>query len=191
MRSTSRINVAIAFLMALLVVGFTAAPASADTQRFRATERFAYKLVNCLRTGGKVTRDGSCIGYGSGKYSHYRRPLAFSDRISNKVSYPYSSRIATAGECRHDLGGTSTDQRFRTVGLRYSVNGENLACHWAASPRRMVIYWMRRWYKETGWGGAHWHQIKDPDFRVAGFGVARHRSGRTTLVVNFYGRRID
>ena len=51
-------------------------------------------------------------------------------------------------------------------GLRNDVNGENLACMWAAPPRRMVVYWMRHWYKETDWGGAHWHQIKDPDFRV-------------------------
>jgi uncharacterized protein YkwD len=50
---------------------------------------------------------------------------------------------------------------------------------------------MRRWYKETSYGAAHWRQIKDPDFRVAGFGVARHPSGRTTLVVDFYGRRVD
>ena len=37
----------------------------------------------------------------------------------------------------------------------------------------MVIYWVRYWYKETELGGAHWHQIKDPDFRVAGIGVAK------------------
>lgn len=191
MRRSIRINALIAFLLAFLVLGTGAAPAAAGTKRFEATEQYAYRLLNCLRTGGKVTRDGHCVGYGSGRYSRFVKPLSLSHRISNRVSYPYSSRIATAGQCRHDLGGSSTDQRFRTVGLRYSVNGENLACHWAASPRRMVIYWMRRWYKETDWGAAHWHQIKDPDFRVAGFGVARHWSGRTTLVVNFYGRPVE
>ncbi len=187
-----RINAVIAVLMTFLVVGLAAGPASAaETKRFTATEHLAHRLLNCLRTGGKVTRAGHCVGYGSGRYSKERKPLAFSHRIANKVSYPYSARIARAGQCRHDLGGSSTDQRFRTVGLRNDVNGENLACMWAASPRRMVIYWMRHWYKETDWGGAHWHQIKDPDFRVAGFGVAKHRSGRTTLVVNFYGRSVD
>ena len=190
MRSTTRINVVIVVLMALLIVGSTAAPVSAETRRFRSTEQYAFRLLNCLRTGGKVTPAGICVGYGSGRFSAYRKPLDFSQKISNKIAFGYSSRIATAGQCRHDLGST-TDQRFRTVGLRDDTNGENLACHWAASPRRMVVYWMRRWYKETSYGGAHWHQIKDPDFRVAGFGVARHRSGRTTLVVDFYGKRVD
>jgi hypothetical protein len=190
MRSSIRINVVIAVLTALLVVGFVAAPVAAETQRFRSTEQYAFRLLNCLRTGGKVTPAGTCVGYGSGRFSAYRKPLDFSEKISNKIAFTYSSRIATAGQCRHDLGST-TDQRFRTVGLRDDTNGENLACHWAASPRQMVVYWMRRWYKETSYGAAHWHQIKDRDFRVAGFGVARHRSGRTTLVVDFYGKRID
>lgn len=190
MRSSIRINLVIAALVALLVVGFTAAPVAAETQRFRSTEQYAFRLLNCLRTGGKVTTAGTCVGYGSGRFSAYRKPLEFSEKISNKIAFTYSARIASAGQCRHDLGST-TDQRFRTVGLRDDTNGENLACHWAASPRRMVVYWMRRWYHETSYGGAHWHQIKDRDFRVAGFGVARHPSGRTTLVVNFYGKVVD
>lgn len=190
MRSSIRINLVIAALVALLVVGFTAAPVAAETQRFRSTEQYAFRLLNCLRTGGKVTTAGTCVGYGSGRFSAYRKPLEFSEKISNKIAFTYSARIASAGQCRHDLGST-TDQRFRTVGLRDDTNGENLACHWAASPRRMVVYWMRRWYHETSYGGAHWHQIKDGDFRVAGFGVARHPSGRTTLVVNFYGKVVD
>ncbi len=190
MRSSIRINVVIAVLTALLVVGFVAAPVAAETQRFRSTEQYAFRLLNCLRTGGKVTPAGTCVGYGSGRFSAYRKPLDFSQKISNKIAFTYSSRIATAGQCRHDLGST-TDQRFRTVGLRDDTNGENLACFWASTPRHMVVYWMRHWFKETSDGGAHWHQIKDPDFRVAGFGVARHRSGRTTLVVDFYGKRID
>jgi len=190
MRTSIRINLVIAALVALLVVGFTAVPVAAETARFRSTEQYAFKLLNCLRTGGKVTPGGTCIGYGSGRFSRYRAPLDFSEKISNKIAFTYSARIATAGQCRHDLGST-TDQRFRTVGLRDDTNGENLACHWAATPRQMVVFWMRRWYKETSYGAAHWRQIKDPDFRVAGFGVARHPSGRTTLVVNFYGKRVD
>lgn len=190
MRSSIRINLVISALLALVIVGSTAAPVAAETQRFRSTEQYAFRLLNCLRTGGKVTTAGTCVGYGSGRFSAYRKPLEFSQKISNKIAFTYSARIASAGQCRHDLGST-TDQRFRTVGLRDDTNGENLACHWAASPRGMVVYWMRRWYRETSYGGAHWHQIKDRDFRVAGFGVARHPSGRTTLVVNFYGKVID
>jgi hypothetical protein len=190
MRSSIRINLVISALLALLVVGSTAAPVAAETQRFRSTEQYAFRLLNCLRTGGKVTTAGTCVGYGSGRFSAYRKPLEFSQKISNKIAFGYSARIASAGQCRHDLGST-TDQRFRTVGLRDDTNGENLACHWAASPRGMVVYWMRRWRLEANYGGPHWQQIKDRDFRVAGFGVARHRSGRTTLVVDFYGRSVD
>jgi hypothetical protein len=190
MRQRAHAHLIIASLLALLFVGSVAVPASARLQRFESTERYAYKLINCLRTGGKVNTAGFCVGYGSGRFSAYRKPLDFSHKISNKVAWTYAGRIATAGQCRHDLGST-TDQRFRTVGLRNITNGENLACMWAASPRRMVVYWVRHWYKETSYGGAHWHQIKDPDFRTAGFGVARHPSGRTTLVVNFYGKPVQ
>ena len=38
--------------MALLLVGLTAAPGQ-RLQRFAATEHYAFKLLNCLRTGGK------------------------------------------------------------------------------------------------------------------------------------------
>lgn len=189
-RQPIRTYVAIVGLLAFLLIAFAAAPATASSQRFTATERYAHKLINCLRTGGKVTPAGICMGYGSGRYSRYRPPLKFSQKISNKVAWSYAKRVAAAGQCRHDLGGTSPDQRLRTIGLRDSTNGENLACMWKGGPRQMVVYWVRHWFKETSGGGWHWRQIKDPDFRVAGFGVARDPSGRLCLVVNFYGRRV-
>lgn len=166
------------------------APAGDQPQRFRTTERFALRLINCLRTGGKVTPAGACIGYGSGRYSKSIEPLALSAKISNKVAWPYAGRVATAGRCEHDLGGTTTDTRFRTVGLRHIDNGENLACRWVSGPRQMVVYWVRHWYREAAYGGAHWRQIKDPDFRTVGLGVARHASGRMSLVVDFYGQPV-
>jgi hypothetical protein len=189
MRRPARIHLVLASLLALLMVGPAAGPASAE--RYEGTEHLAYKLLNCLRTGGIVTQAGTCRGYGSGKYSKYRRPLALSSRISDRIAFPYAARIARTGQCRHDLGGSSYDQRFRTAGLANPVNGENLACQWASTPRHMVIYWMRYFYKETGGRGPHWRQIKDPDFRAAGLGVARHRSGRAALVIDFYGRRVS
>ena len=168
----------------------SAEPTSVEPQRFRTVELFALRLINCLRTGGKVTSAGTCIGYGSGRYSKLREPLEFSDKISNKVAWPYAGRVATAGRCQHDLGGATTDKRFRTVGLRHIDNGENLACLWTSGPRKMVVFWVRRWYRETAYGGPHWRQIKDPDFRTVGLGVARHASGRMSLVVDFYGQPV-
>ena len=180
----------LACLLALTAMTSLSLPASAATQRFESTERYALKLVNCLRTGGKVTPAGNCMAYGSGRFSVYRRPLAFSHKISNKVAYPWASRIARANYCDHTLAGSSIDRRFATIGLRYITNGENVACHSAATPKQMVIFWVRHWFKETSYGGAHWHQIKDPRFRVAGLGVAKI-GGRTRLVIDFYGRLVD
>ena len=174
MRSSIRINLVIAALVALLVVGFTAAPGGRGAAALpRPRSSTPTSSSTACAPAARSRRAAPASGYGSGRFSAYREPLDFSEKISNKIAFTYSARIATAGQCRHDLGST-TDQRFRTVGLRDDTNGENLACHWAATPRRMVVYWMRHWYKETSYGGAHWHQIKDPDFRVAGFGVARH-----------------
>jgi hypothetical protein len=193
-RSSRRLisrTIAAAGLMVVFSALMFVAPVSASPQRFASTEQLALRLVNCLRTGGKVTVAGGCLGYGSGRFSKYREPLEFSQKISNKVAAPYAQRIATTGQCRHDLGGTSAEQRMVMVGLRPARYGENLACQWQLSPRRMVIYWIRRWYKETSDGGWHWRQIKDPTFLVAGFGVARHRSGRTSLVIDFYGKPVD
>jgi len=86
-----------------------------------------------------------------------------------------AARLPLAGLAMPTLRTLSSAQyqRFRTVGLRDDNNGENLACFWTSTPRHMVVYWMRHWFKETSYGGAHWAQIKDPDFRVAGFGGER------------------
>jgi hypothetical protein len=163
---------------------------SASAQRSRSTERYALKLVNCLRTGGRIGPGGFCIGYGSGRFSAYRKPLVFSHKISNKVAFPWASRIARTNICGHSLAGSSIDRRFRTVGLHHIANGENVACLTSASPRQTVAFGLRYWYREASYGGAHWRQLKDRRFRAAGIGVARI-GGRTRLVVDFYGRRVD
>ena len=191
MRSSIRINLVIAALMTLLLVGLTAAPVPllSCSARGPPSTTPSSSSIACAPVA-RSRRVGPASGTAAAGSPRTAAPLEFSEKISNKIAFTYSARIATAGQCRHDLGST-TDQRFRTVGLRDDTNGENLACHWAATPRQMVVFWMRRWYKETSYGAAHWHQIKDRDFRVAGFGVARHPSGRTTLVVDFYGKRVD
>ncbi len=118
MRSSIRINLVIAALLALLVVGLTAAPATAELQRFavhRALRLQAPELP-AHRRQGHAARHLHRATAAAGSPG-YRAPIDFSDKISNKIAFTYSARIATAGQCRHDLGST-TDQRFRTVGLR-------------------------------------------------------------------------
>lgn len=189
-RKAAHLHPIIASLLALMTLVAVSLPASASAHRSKSTERYALKLVNCLRTGGKVSPAGFCIGYGSGRFSAYRKPLELSHKISNKVAFPWASRIARTNICGHSLAGSSIDDRFRIVGLRHIANGENVACHSAASPRRMVAFWVRFWHREASYGGSHWRQIKDPRFRVAGIGVVR-MGGRTRLVVDFYGRFVD
>ena len=53
-----------------------------------STEQFYLGLVNCTRTGGWVLSDGTCRGYGSGRYSAYVKPLRISSSISDRVSRP-------------------------------------------------------------------------------------------------------
>jgi len=189
-RKAAHLHPILASLLALMTLAAVSLPATAAPQRLESTEHYALKLVNCLRTGGKVTPAGFCVGFGSGRFSAYRKPLELSNKISNKVAWPWASRIARANYCSHSLAGSSIDRRFRTVGLDHIANGENLACHSAASARQMVAFWVRFWHREAAYGGSHWRQIKDPRFRVAGIGVAK-MGGRTRLVVDFYGGRVD
>jgi hypothetical protein len=187
-RASARVHLVVASVLAILLVAAAASPVAAAPHRVQRAERLAYRLVDCLRTGGKVTLEGRCRGYAGGRYSRERRPLARSDKISNQVSWPWARELASSNSCTHELGRSSVDWRFRSAGFMNAVNGENVACHSGKSARAMVIYWVRYWYRERKWGGPHWRQIKDPDFRSAGFGVARTRGGRTRLVINFYGR---
>lgn len=177
--------------MALLIVTMVAAPAVSSPQRVTSIERYAHKLVNCIRTGGKISHSGTCIGYGSGRYSRYRTPLEFSHKISNKVAWPWAMRIAKANVCGHSLAGSTVDRRFSTVRLKHDVNGENIGCSSAWSPRRMVVTMVRWWYAERAYNGWHWRQMKDQGFRAAGYGFAKLGNGRTRLVVNFYGKPVD
>ena len=191
MRARARVQLALASLLAIFLLATAASPVAATPSRAHKAELLAHRLVNCLRTGGMVTLEGRCRGYGSGRYSRERRPLKLSHKISDKVSWPWARQLATSNSCTHELGRSSVDLRFSSVGLTSAVNGENVACHNGKRARAMVIYWVRYWYGERRWGGPHWRQIKDPDFRSAGFGVARTAGGRTRLVINFYGRAVD
>jgi hypothetical protein len=180
--------VAIATLLALMLVAVSAVPASAGVTRFKVTEKYAMKLVNCLRTGGRVTSTGTCKGFGSGKHSKWRAPLKFSNKISNQVSWPWAKRTVIANRCGHSLAGSTVDSRFRQAGLTAGGNGENIGCGTAWSPRLLVKTVLRWWQNEKAYNGWHWRQIKDRDFKSAGVGIAKLGNGRTRLVVNFYSK---
>src|SRR2546423_3635499 len=70
-----------------------------------STEQWYLGLINCTRTGGLVLADGSCRGYGTGRYSAYVRPLTRSAGISDHVSRPYARLLAVRNLCNHWYDG--------------------------------------------------------------------------------------
>ena len=186
--SRSRTPIALATALALVLVGLTAGPVSAGVKRYPSLEKFALRLVNCTRTGGWVKADGSCKGFGSGRFSKYREPLKFHPGIADAIAFPWARRIAKANYCGHTLAGSSVDGRFRKAGFKNRHNGENVGCSYAWSAKKMVIRTHRMMQSEKSWNGWHWRQMKDPDFRSAGIGVVKVNR-KTRIVVDFYGRR--
>ena len=158
----------------------------AGATRYERLERYALKLVNCTRTGGWVQADGSCKGFGSGKHSRPREPLRFHGGIADEIAWPWARRIAQARYCGHSLAGQDVDRRFRRAGYRHPENGENVGCSYAWGARKMVLRTHRMMQSERSYGGPHWQQMKDPDFRSVGIAVAK-AGGQTRIVIDFYG----
>ncbi len=192
-RHAARSHLFIASLLMMALVALSAGSTVAtEPHRVRSAEKLAVSLVNCLRTGGRVTSSGKCKGRGSGRYSTKRAPLKVSRRISNKVSWPWARRTAKLYSKRtcwvgHSLARSTIDRRFATVGLKHVANGENIGCA-SYDPKRTVKFVVRWWQREKAYRGAHWRQLKDKRFKSIGVAVARRGSGKSQLVVNFYGK---
>lgn len=173
----------------------TTSPATATTVALTTTtidrpwysvEQYYLGLVNCTRTGGWVLADGTCRGYGSGHYSPYVRPLAWSTGISNKVSRPYAKLLAVRGLCTHFADG-DPGYRLRRAGYLHWTWGENIGCgDGFSSAKASVLYAHRMFQAERSTNGGHWRNIKNPKFLSIGIGVWRYGT-RTRLVTDFYG----
>ncbi len=149
-------------------------------------ERFYFGLVNCTRTGGWVLSDGTCRGYGSGRYSAYVAPLTYSYGLSDKVSRPYAKLLAVKNLCSHFIGGSPGD-RLRRVGYYRYTWGENIGCRDGyVSAKAAVLASHLKFQAETSTGGGHWKNIKNAKFKTLGIGVWRYGT-RTRLVTDFYG----
>ena len=189
---SARLPFAFASILALVLVAMTAVPASAGgVSRATVAENLAYKLTNCLRTGGWVTKSGECMAYGKGKFSKYRKPLKRSATISNKVAWPWAKKSAQFYGKRscwigHVRNGSTVDSRFRTAGLS-QANGENMGCGFYG-PSGTVIRIVRMWQSEKKYNGWHWRQLKDPDFRGVGVAVARYGK-KVQIVIDFYEKK--
>jgi hypothetical protein len=149
-------------------------------------EQYYLGLANCTRTGGWVLTDGTCRGYGSGRYSTYVRPLRYSSSISDRDSRPYSKLLAVRALCTHYANG-DPGYRLRRIGLYHSTWGENIGCRDGYSTAKAAVLASHlAMQAERSTNGGHWKNLKNRNYIWVGIGVWRY-SWRTRLVTDFYG----
>ena len=167
-------------------------PATAGSTPVRAleAEQYALRLLNCTRTGGKVTAEGACVGRGSGRYSAYRKPLRLHKGISSKVAWPWAKALALKDVCGHTIAGKpSLATRLRNSGFKYPGYGENIGCGKTSSSAKSVVLMAHRMMQaEQKSRGGHWKNMKNTQFKSVGISVARVGK-RVRVVYEFYGRR--
>jgi hypothetical protein len=194
--------VTVALLATSLLIPLIAVPAAATTSTVRlptvtvlaATsitaqwypeELFILGLTNCTRTGGWVLSDGTCRGYGSGRYSTYVAPLRHSGGISNTVARPYARLLAIRAQCSHFLDG-DPGYRLRRAGYSGYTWGENIGCRDGYSyARTAVLQSHLNFQAEKSSNGGHWKNIKNSKYRWIGIGVWKYGT-RVRLVTDFY-----
>jgi uncharacterized protein YkwD len=192
-------------LAAVAVASFAAAPAVAATtsapaptgavalttttvdKPWYSVERYYLGLLNCTRTGGWVLSDGTCRGYGSGRYSAYVAPIAYSYGLSDKVARPYAKLLAVKNLCTHFYGGGDPGLRLRRAGYTRWTWAENIGCRDGySSAKAAVLASHLRFQSEKSTNGGHWKNIKAAKYRSVGIGIWRYGT-RTRLVTDFYG----
>ena len=166
----------------------SATQASAPTLSTAATvtpEAYYLRLINCTRTGGWVNSNGSCSGYGSGRYSAYVPPIRSSAGLRVYVARPYAKLLAVRGKCAHDLDG-DPGYRMRRAGYRPSWWGENIGCRdGSTNVYSAILASHRAMQAEKSYNGGHWKNIKNRMYVHVGIGVYRYGS-RIRVVTDFY-----
>jgi hypothetical protein len=146
-------------------------------------ESFALGLLNCTRTGGWVQSDGSCSGYGSGKYSAYVAPLTLSTAISSRVTRPYAELLADNRTCSHFYDG-NPGTRLARGGFSSWHWAENIGCQ-SGNPRQVAINSALFFQDEKPTGGGHWVNLKNPAYSEVGIGIWSSE-GYVLVVYDFY-----
>lgn len=166
--------------------GTTVTTSTTISKPWYSVEVYYLSLVNCTRTGGWVQRDGSCRGYGSGRYSRYVAPLRLSAGISDRASRPYAMLLASRGICSH-TADRDPGYRLRRAGFTSWAWGENIGCgDGYATAKASVLASHLRMQAEKSTNGGHWRNIKNTRYRSVGIGIWRY-SGRSRVVTDFYG----
>ena len=163
----------------------TALTTTSVDRTWYSEEMFIVGLINCDRTGGWVLSNGTCRGWGSGRYSPYVPGLRIAAGLSDSVSRPYARYLAVKNLCSHYVGGTPGD-RLTRVGYRPTAWGENIGCRDGYSLARTAVLISHLVFQsERSTNGGHWRNIKNPRFKYMGVGVWRYGT-RTRLVTDFY-----
>ncbi len=144
-----------------------------------AVETYYLGLMNCTRTGGWVTSDGSCSSPGGRDVA----PLRLDPGISSGVSRPYARRIAMSGDCSHFIGGGPAD-RLRKAGYTSYRWAENIGCR-GGGAFASVLGTHRFFQDEKSTNGGHWVNMMNPAYDRVGIGVWVS-GGRVRLVIDFY-----
>ena len=151
-----------------------------------SVEQYYFGLVNCTRTGGWVLSDGTCRGYGSGRYSAYVAPISYLYGISDKVSRPYAKLLALKALCTHSADG-DPGTRLRRSGYTHWTWGENIGCRDGYSTAKAAVLASHLVFQsEKSSNGGHWKNLKNAKYHWIGIGIWRSGS-RTRLVTDFYG----
>jgi hypothetical protein len=184
-RASRHRSALVAIVLALAAL-FAASPlsASAATAPWLDVERFSRYLVNCMRTGGWVRTDGTCKGYGSGRYSAYVPPLTRSAAISDLVTRPWAKYLARSAQCYHGSPGS----RLLKAGFTSYLWAENIGCRDGYGTTRAAVLASHLYFQsEKFWNpqGGHWRNIKNKSSKCFGIGIWRY-NGRTRLVQDFY-----
>ncbi len=182
-RSRLSAVVAASLFASLFTFGAAAAAPSgvaAATPTWYGVETYYLRLLNCTRTGGRVLKDGSCKGYGSGTYSKYRPPLKLSAGVSS-VARSWAKKLAVKNACTH--GDPSA--RLRLAGYKGYRWGENIGCYSGAGAYKSVLASHLAFQREKATHGGHWKNIKNVSYKTVGIGVWKSH-GRVRLVTDFY-----
>lgn len=151
-----------------------------------SVERYYLGLVNCTRTGGWVQSDGTCRGYGSGRYSTKVAPLTYQYGLSDRVARPYAKLLAVRALCSHNADG-DPGRRLRRGGYYHWTWGENIGCGTRyPSVKASVLASHRAMQAEKSYNGGHWKNMKSTRFRWIGVGIW-HAGSQTRVVTVFYG----
>jgi uncharacterized protein YkwD len=174
-----------ALASALAIGGLATTPApvaAAGTAPWYSVEVYYLGLVNCTRTGGWVAQNGSCAGYGSGRYSKYVPPLKLNSTLS-AASRTWAYKLAVANACKHGDPGSRID----AAGFNPRTWGENIGCFNSITNVKAAVLAVHRMMQaEKSTNGGHWKNMKNPAFKQLGIGIWVYNS-RMRVVNDFIG----